>query len=261
LDDAAVLLSAFLPDGVTSSAAVILVIASFFTSATTATIGIGGGVMMLALMGLFLPVAALIPVQGLVQLGSNTGRAYVQRAHIQWHVMTPFFIGSVIGAIIGGLTVVQLPDAAMKTVLGLFILAITWINIPALQRLTGAGLMVMSGAVAFLTMFMGATGPLMIALLGALIPDNRKALIATGALALMVHHGLKIVVFGLLGFAFKDWLPLIAAMVATGYLGTLTGSALLSRIPENTFRLAYKLVITALALDMLRRGIGHQPIV
>ena len=30
--------------------------------------------MMLALMGLFVPVAALIPVQGAVQLGSNTGR-------------------------------------------------------------------------------------------------------------------------------------------------------------------------------------------
>ena len=39
----------------------------------------GNSVAMLALMGLFIPVAALIPVQGLVQFGSNAGRTFVQR--------------------------------------------------------------------------------------------------------------------------------------------------------------------------------------
>jgi uncharacterized protein len=254
--DFAAHLGPYLPDGISLSVAFVLVIASFFTSATTASIGLGGGVLMLALMGLFLPVAALIPVQGLVQLGSNSGRAFVQRAHVQWHVMKPFVIGSVIGATIGGFTVVQLPDATMKIVLGIFILAITWITIPGLSRLSGLALGLASGAVAFLTMFLGATGPLMAAILAALIPNDRKALIATSALALMVHHGLKVLVFGLLGFAFAPWLPLIAAMIATGYLGTLTGSALLSHIPETAFRLAFKLIISALALDMLRRGAG-----
>jgi uncharacterized protein len=248
-------LATFLPDGISVSVALLLITASFFTSATTASFGIGGGVLMLALMGLFLPVAALIPVQGLVQLGSNSGRAFVQRAHVQWRIMQPFVIGSVIGAAIGGSTVVQLPDAMMKIILGVFILAITWITVPSLNRLSGLALGVASGAVAFLTMFLGATGPLMAAILAALIPNDRKALIATSALALMVHHGLKVLVFGLLGFSFAPWLPLIAAMIATGYLGTLTGSALLAHIPETAFRFAFKFIISALAIDMLRRGL------
>lgn len=243
-----------LPDGLSAGPASLLVVASFFTSATTAALGLGGGVMMLALMGLFLPVAALIPVQGLVQLGSNTGRAWVQRAHVRLDLMQPFVLGSVVGAIVGGLTVVQLPDQAMKIVLGLFILFITWFKMPGLAKLQGLALAAVSGAIAMLSMFLGATGPLMVSVLSALIPQDRKALVATSAAAMTVHHGLKVLIFGLIGFAFADWLPLITLMIVTGYLGTLSGSWLLSRIPEHSFRLAFKLLITVLALDMLRRG-------
>ena len=142
----------------------------------------------------------------------------------------------------------------MKIVLGLFILLITWFKVPGLAKLQGLALAVVSGVVAMLSMFLGATGPLMVSVLSALIPGDRKALVATSAAAMTVHHGLKVLVFGLIGFAFADWLPLIALMIATGYFGTLSGSWLLSRIPEQSFRLAFKLLITILALDMLRRG-------
>ena len=248
-------LASLLPDGLATGPALLLITASFFTSAITASFGLGGGVMMLALMGLFIPVAALIPVQGIVQLGSNTGRAWVQRAHVQTSIMKPFLIGSLIGAIVGGFTVVQLPDQVMKVLLGAFILAITWAKIPGLKSLSDLGLAIASGIIACLSMFLGATGPLMVSVLGAMIHDDRKALVATSAASMIVHHGLKVLVFGLAGFAFREWLPLIAAMIATGYLGTLTGSKLLNRIPEEKFRLVFKIILTLLALQMLARGI------
>lgn len=248
-------LVSLLPAGVAAGPALFLIVASFFTSAITASFGLGGGVMMLALMGLFLPVAALIPVQGIVQLGSNTGRAWVQRAHVQTSIMKPFLIGSLFGAVVGGFTVVQLPDQLMKVLLGIFILIITWATIPGLRSLTGFGLALASGIIACLSMFLGATGPLIVSVLGAMIRDDRKALVATSAAAMTVHHGLKVLVFGLAGFAFRDWLPLIAAMIATGYLGTLMGSKILNRIPEEKFRLAFKFILTLLALQMLWRGI------
>ena len=43
--------------------------------------------------------------------------------------------GSVVGAIAGAFVVVQLPDAWLKLVLGGFILALTWIKIPGIERL------------------------------------------------------------------------------------------------------------------------------
>ena len=117
-------LASLLPEGIGAGPALLLVAASFFTSALTAAFGVGGGIAMLALMGLFVPVAALIPVHGTVQLGSNTGRAWHQRNNVRLDIAVPFVAGSVVGAIFGVFLVVQLPDALLKLVLGVFIIAV-----------------------------------------------------------------------------------------------------------------------------------------
>lgn len=249
-------LAALLPDGIGAGVAVLLIVASFFTSALTAAFGVGGGVAMLALMGLFIPVAALIPVHGAVQLGSNTGRAWHQRAYVRRDIFAPFLAGSLVGAVGGAFVVVQLPDALLKLLLGAFIIAVTWTKIPGFDRLGRAGLAIGSAVTALVTMFVGATGPLLSAFFAQILPGDRKALIATHAAGMTVQHFLKIVVFGLAGFAFAQWLPLVAAMIASGYLGTVYGSAWLERLPEERFRLWFKIGLTVLALDMIRRGIA-----
>lgn len=249
-------LAGLLPDGFGAGAATLLVVASFFTSALTAAFGLGGGLALMALMGLFVPVAALIPVHGAVQLGSNTGRAWHQRAHIRRDLFGPFLAGSLVGAVVGASIVVQLPDTLLKLALGGFIIAVTWWRIPGFARLGRAGLAVGSAVTATVTMFVGATGPLLSAFLAQIIPDDRKALVATHAAGMTVQHALKVVVFGLAGFAFARWLPLVAAMIGSGYLGTVYGSALLDRLPEATFRRWFRIGITLLALDMIRRGLG-----
>jgi uncharacterized membrane protein YfcA len=248
-------LAGLLPHGLGATPAAILVVASFFTSALTAAFGVGGGVAMLALMGLFLPVAALIPVHGAVQLGSNTGRAWHQRAHIRLDIAVPFIFGSLAGAIAGAWFVVQLPDAILKLVLGLFIIAVTWVSIPGFDRLGRAGITVGSAVTALLTMFVGATGPLLASFFSKILPDDRRALIATHAAGMTVQHALKIVVFGAAGFAFSAWLPLIAVMIVSGYLGTVYGTRLLASLPEETFRRWFRIGLTVLALDLLRQGL------
>jgi uncharacterized protein len=248
-------LAAVLPEGIGVGGGGLLVVASFFTSALTAAFGLGGGIAMLALLGAFVPVAALIPVHGAVQLGSNTGRAWHQRAHVRTDIFGPFLVGSLLGAAAGGAVVVQLPDAALKVVLGLFIIAVTWTKIPGFDRLGMAGLAIGSGVTALVTMFVGATGPLLSAFFAQILPDDRKALVATHAAGMTIQHFLKVVVFGVAGFAFAQWIPLIAAMVASGYLGTVYGSAWLERLPEETFRRWFRIGITLLAADMIRRGL------
>jgi uncharacterized membrane protein YfcA len=249
-------LSAFLPEGIGAGVALLLVAASFFTSALAATFGLGGGLAMLALLGLFVPVAALIPVHGAVQLGSNSGRAWHQRAHVRRDIFLPFAAGSVVGAIIGAFVLVQLPDAALKFILGVFILVITWARIPGLTRIGRAGMSVASVVLSVLSMMLGATGPLLNAVLAQFMSGDRKALVATHAATMTVQHGLKIVVFGLAGFAFAAWLPLIAAMIASGYLGTVYGSRLLDRMPQDIFAFWFKVLLSVLAADLLRRGIS-----
>jgi uncharacterized membrane protein YfcA len=247
--------AALLPAGIEPWVAALLIVASAFTSALTAAFGIGGGIAMLALMGLFVPVASLIPVHGAVQLGSNTGRAWHQRASVRMDIAAPFIAGSIVGAVLGVFVVVQLPDALLKLFLGGFILLLIWAKIPGIEQLSKAGLALASVAVALLSMIVGATGPLVAVLFARFLDNDRKALIATSAVAMTTQHLLKIVVFGIAGFAFWQWVPLVAAMIVSGFVGTIYGTGLLERMPEETFRKWFRIGITVLALDLARRGL------
>jgi uncharacterized membrane protein YfcA len=71
-----------------------------------------------------------------------------------------------------------------------------------------------------------------------------------------IQHGLKVVAFGWLGFNFGDWLPLMAAMIAAGFLGTWMGTRLLERMPEEVFKAVLNWLLTVLSLDLLRRAAG-----
>ncbi len=248
-------MTALLPPDLGAWFAIGLVAVSFLTSLLTAALGIGGGVLLLATMAPLLPAVAIIPVHGVVQLGSNVGRAVVQRAHIDWPTIAYFLGGSIVGASLGGQLAVSLPGTWLRAGLGLFILFSVWGPKPKVSRGTGLVSVVMGAVASFLTMFFGATGPFVAATLAARLPD-RRVYVGTHAACMTAQHGLKIVVFGVLGFAFGPWLPLIVAMVTTGFAGTLVGTRLLDVLPERLFRHALKAVLTLLALNLLLAAVG-----
>lgn len=249
------MIAAWLPDGIGVVAAGALIIASFFTSLLTASFGIGGGLVLLSIMTYVMPVSALIPVHGAVQFGSNAGRAAMQRKFIAWRELFAFMAGGTIGAFAGAQIVVELPESWLQLILGTFVILVTWIKPPNAQRM-GLGLFALTGAITtFLTMFLGATGPLNVAAFEKSFPD-RKRMVATLAALMTSQHILKMLAFGLAGFTFADWMPLIGLMILTGFAGTRTGLAILGRISEDIFRKALKLIMTAIGLDMLRRGIA-----
>ena len=156
--------------------------------------------MMLVLMSLFMPVAALIPVHGVVQLGSNVGRAFHMRRATMPSMILPFAAGGVIGALAGGAVVTDLPEALLKTILAAFIIVITWVKLPPLPSARSPFVFAVGGAVSTaLTMFLGATGPLVAALMARAF-ETRQQVVANSAAAMAIQHVLKVAVFGVLGF-------------------------------------------------------------
>lgn len=243
-----------LPEAVSAGFAALLVAASFGTSALTAAIGLGGGILMLTLMAHGVPVAALIPFHGAVQLGSNGGRLLIQRRNVAWPFLAAFAIGGVFGGFAGAFLVTELPEGWLRLALGLFVLAVTWLPIPRFGDLGWHGIASAGFVSTFLSMFVGATGPLNAAIFSATLP-KRQQLVATLAATMTWQHLMKVAAFTLAGFAFAEWMPLIAAMALTGFAGTFVGSRLLTRIPEKIFRRALKVVLTVLAGDLVRRGL------
>ena len=223
---------------------------SFLGSFITAAFGIGGGVVVLAVFASLLSPAALIPVHGVIQLGSNAGRALIMRQHISWPVFIPFVIGALIGVGIGGVVVVDLPPAAIQIAVGLFILWTIIAKPPAFLRHSA---WLAGGVSSVLTMFFGATGPFVAAYFKTRNYDRMTQVAMQGA-CMTVQHLLKAIAFGLLGFAFGPYVLLIAGMIAFGFLGTIVGRKILMKIDEAFFKRALNVILIVLAVRLIWAG-------
>ncbi len=244
----------FLPDGFGLVPALSLIVLSAFTSALTTMAGIGGGIIMLGAMASLLPAAAIIPIHAVVQVGSNVSRAAVLRHWIDRSRLAPFLLGSLVGVALGASLVTSLPVETLRLVLGLFILQTLWLPVAGMAAIRGRGLALGGAVASFLTMLVGATGPYVLALFRPL-GLGREGLIATHAAAMAGQHGLKMIAFGLFGFAFLPWLPIIALMIASGFAGTLLGRWLLGRIDPRHFARIIQVLLTLLALELVLRSL------
>ena len=246
------LMAPFVAPGLDASSALFLIALSAVTSAVTATFGLGGGSLLIAVMSLMLPGAIVVPVHGAVQLGSNGGRAFLRRAFIQWQFVGWFVLGSAIGALLGGRVATLLPDAWFKGAIAVFILYSVW---APRARISGRGAFSTTLAGTFTSgvgMIVGVSGPLVLSFLRDL--KNRREIVGTHAFLMTCQNLFKFVAFTLFGFAFWDYAPLIFAMVASGFLGTYSGGLLLDKVPEKVFRIAFRLILSVVALDLARRA-------
>ncbi len=241
----------FIPDGLTLTDTVFLFAASFLGSLITAALGVGGGAFLITVMAGILPPLALVPVHGVVQLGSNASRAYLSRQYLDRQRLFWFVTGAVI-AVVGGVWLVgRLDTQLIPLFIALFVLWITWLPMPmiGLGR-TRVGLAI-GGLITTLASFLvGASGPLVSAWLSK-DAHNKWHYTALFSTAMSIQHLLKIIVFGAIGFAFSAWAPIMAGMIVLGYLGTTVGLKLLGKLPEARFRWLYRWFLTLLATRLL----------
>ncbi|WP_017024086.1 sulfite exporter TauE/SafE family protein [Vibrio rumoiensis] len=237
------------PDALSTTQFFLLIGLSGFTSMLNTIIGVGGGATLIAFMITMMPAAAVIPVHAIVQLGSNAGRAVLMRRHIQKQYLGWFFVGSVVGAIIGGNIALNLPTKYLELILAVFILISSWVPIN-LSFKGRKGLLGIGAFTAFLTMFVGATGPFLIATVKNLLPDRRE-LGATMACFMSIQHVIKAVIFGLLGFAYQQWLGVIGLMILVGFGGTYIGKHVLDKVSNKHFHVVLKVALTVIALNLI----------
>lgn len=243
-----------LPASISLIDATVLIITAGGTSLITAAMGIGGGVLLLAVMATIVPAAALIPLHGLVQLGSNGNRAWLTRQHTQWPVVRRFMLGAIVGAVLASFIVVQLPLQWIQLSVAGFILYLVWGPKPGQHQLGHNGQMVAGAVTTLVSMFVGATGPLVAGFIHRHELD-KLATTATFASCMSGQHLLKMLVFSGVGFAFWQWLPLLTLMILAGTLGSWLGLKLLNKIPARLFRPLFRWSVTLLALRLLWQAI------
>jgi uncharacterized membrane protein YfcA len=229
----------------------LLVAGSLVTSFISAAFGIGGGFTLIALLALLLPPAALIPVHGIVQFGSNAGRVGIMLKDVVWRPVLPFVIGTVIGAGLGAMVVVQLPPWAVQLALGIFIIWAVFAKLPPIQQ----RYILLGGFVSsFLTMFFGATGNFIAAMVKSMnlypVPH-----VATHSLMMTFQHFVKVLIFGLIGFQFGPYIILIIGMLISGFIGTIIGSRFLTKAGGRYFKPVLNTILFLAAARLIWAGV------
>ena len=157
-----------------------------------------------------------------------------------------FAAGAALGGFIGAQIVFDLQPTVLRLQLAGFILFTQWgpqFALPASRSFYSLA----GGLSMFLTLFVGASGPFITAILSRMPDISRLALIATAGACMTAQHGGKTLIFGFGGFSFGPWGPLIAASIIAGFFGTLLGTRILKHLNEEIFRRALKWALTILA--------------
>ena len=228
----------------------LLILSTFITSAFTAVLGQGGGLLLMGVLAQVIPAAVLIPIHAVIQAASNSSRALLSLRDINWTIITPILIGIVIGAAIVTPFIQHINWEWMQLVIGVFILWTVWgkgIKLSKHLPFALSSLGIIQGSLGVL---LGATGPLGSAILMAK-GLNRDQLIASNAVIMFVSHGIKIVVFVMVGVALSQYITQLIVLSLAAVIGSYIGNILRPKLPEALFFKIFKISLTMLALRMI----------
>jgi uncharacterized membrane protein YfcA len=233
---------------------ILLLGVAFLVSLWNASVGPTGAITF-ATMASVLPPAAVVPVHAVSEAYAAAARWLFFRQHIDWRYVGAFALGALAGFALAWplLEVGGLPDHLLRILLGSFILATTWLPLPPLGA-GQAGFPALGGGVtSFLTLFVGATAPLVAALIAQRHQDHRLVL-GTSAVCMALQHGAKIPIFGLLGFSFAAFGQLLVALCLLTALGSWLGRRVLIAVDQAKVRILFKAVVTLLGIKLILDG-------
>lgn len=230
----------------------LVVLSSFIAAAISGAFAIGGGFLMMGVCAAFLPIAAVVPLHSALMLGTSLGRSFFFWRYVQWGIVVPFILGCLFGAPAGARIYVDLPEAVVALVVGVFMLAAVWFPPVTWRPQLRHPFFVVGIIHSFLSAlfsFGGVMQPLMLRL-----RMDRMQIVATLAVSLLGMNLFKLGSYAAFGFDFRPYGPLIGASLLAGVAGSGLGRRMLERLPEERFRLAFKLIMTLLAVQLLYRA-------
>jgi len=95
------MVTSFLPDTISLTGAIALIFINLLCSFISTALSLGGGLLMLVSLSFIVPPIALVPVHGIIQLGSNFARIFVSLKDLDIKIILPFIGGTLIGSFFG----------------------------------------------------------------------------------------------------------------------------------------------------------------
>lgn len=228
----------------------VLIPVAFVTSTIAGVMGMGGGILLIAAMPGLLPAAAILPIHAVTQLGSNASRAVFGWRSIDPGIIPAIALGAVLGAWLGAEIYQRLDLQWLPAIIGVLILLITWVKLPAVPGGGQLSLLFLGFYQTGLGMLAGATGPV-----GGAVLMRRNAerdwLVVNTAIYMSLNHVVRVVAFVLVGFSFAQWWSLVLGMIIAVSAGSWVGTRLRSHVPQMDFQRVFRFLVTLLAVRMI----------
>lgn len=228
------------------------------TSVLSAVAGLGGGVVLLAVLAqLYVPTVA-IPLQGAIQLAANGSRAAFLRHDVDTRVVAWSSLALLPASFLGVAIATSIPEDALRVALGVFVLVLAWrphtlqwrrsTTVPT-PALVGVG-----AASGLLNTTVGASGPVTSPFFKACTATH-VAFVATAAVSQVLAHAAKLVAFAADGFDLGDHLPVVGVGVVGVVVGSRIGTRLLGVISPQHLDVVFATVLTALAVRLIATAV------
>lgn len=230
-------------------------VAALIGSAIAAIAGLGGGILLMAVLLQFLNPLEVIPIHAVIQLASNSSRAVILRDDVDWGVVWRFALLLLPAGMAGLLVAGVFPVDVGSILIAVFALVFVWWPqaLGKIASLLGSGrqTFIPLGAIAgFLNIPFGVTGPAIAPVFRAELP-LRTAMVATFAMAQTFGHLAKVFLFAADGFAYFDDLPLLAIGISAVIVGTWFGTRVLRNLSEQLFGHLFRFVLTVIAIRVI----------
>ena len=245
----------------------ILILAAFLTSMLSAIIGMGGGITLLGIMAIIIPEGYMVvALHGIIQLVSNVTRTVVYRTHLHRPIFKQFTVGAIPGLFFAVVIILglmkwmgvslasEIKIDFLKPLIGVYILWFLFLRKKG-KPIPEEAFLWMGGLSGLVTVFIGAAGPL-IAPFFLNKELTKENVIATKAACQSVGHLGKMPIFiFLFGVNYMaEWTVLLPLVLAV-YFGTNLGKRMLGLLPEATFKLLFKIVLTFISVRLILFGI------
>jgi len=231
----------------------VISVGCFLAALVNAAVATGGVYIMLAASSAVLPLAAAIPMQAALAAPSLVARIVSFWRDINWPIFLMFTPAAAVGVVVGAQIFVSLDEGVIALLLGALLLALVWLvpkgvtlNLPR-QFIYVGGLHGCFGTIFGVGLFLQP------AILRTGL--TRQQITGTLAICLLGLEVMKATGYVSFGFSYADYWPHILAGAVAGIIGTLIGKRLGDSLPEQRFRMVFRVLVTLAGLRLIAKGV------
>jgi uncharacterized protein len=226
------------------------------TSILSGVVGMAGGMILMGILLMLMPVTAAMVLHGVTQVASNGWRAFLWRGYVDWRIIAGYAIGSFAVFLLMKL-VAAVPDKAVVYIaMGLTPVIVLALPLRYVPEITRPGAPILCGAIVMLVQLMAGVAGNVLDVFFQRSQMDRRAVVATKAASQVLAHLQRIAFFGAfagIGDIFPLWV--YGGSVAIAMLGATLAAVILKRISDASFRSWSRTIILAVSAVYLAKGL------